>query len=183
MLLKMKAKKAKAVADAGGAPRRAGARNAGVLRATKDHNDLDLPDGCTLHFDNGPDDLCNFRLELRPIEGLYARGAFHFTFAIPNDYPHSVPKVHCKTKVYHPNIDREGHICLNILREDWRPVLNLQSIIVGLMFLFLEPNMDDPLHKEAAEVMARDRRQFERNVATAMQGGSVAGTRYDACLC
>ena len=31
-----------------------------------------------------------------------------------------------------------GHICLNILREDWRPVLNLQSIIVGLMFLFLQ---------------------------------------------
>ena len=49
----------------------------------------------------------------------------------------SAPKVRFITKIYHPNIDKEGHICLNILREDWRPVLNLQSIITGLIFLFL----------------------------------------------
>jgi hypothetical protein len=42
--------------------------------------------------------------------------------------------------------------------------------------------MDDPLHKEAAEVMSRDRRLFERYVAQAMQGGVVDGTRYDNCL-
>jgi ubiquitin-conjugating enzyme E2 M len=50
-------------------------------------------------------------------------------------------------KIYHPNIDLEGNVCLNILREDWKPVLNLQSIVVGLQFLFLEPNPDDPLNK------------------------------------
>lgn len=50
-------------------------------------------------------------------------------------------------KIYHPNIDLEGNVCLNILREDWKPVLSLQSIVVGLQFLFLEPNPDDPLNK------------------------------------
>eukprot|EP00729_Bicosta_minor_P008501 gene8501-30817_t len=181
MLLSLKKKKQTRTGGAGGA---AGARRVdpGLLRVTKDHQELDLPDGCSLHFDNGPDDLCHFRLELIPSEGLYAKGRFEFTFEISPAYPHTVPKVHCKTKVYHPNIDQQGHICLNILREDWRPVLNLQSIIVGLMFLFLEPNMDDPLHKEAAEVMRADRRQFERHVASAMQGGRVAGFTYDHCL-
>jgi ubiquitin-conjugating enzyme E2 M len=36
---------------------------------------------------------------------------------------------------------------LNILREDWKPVLSLQAVLVGLQYLFLEPNADDPLNK------------------------------------
>lgn len=41
-------------------------------------------------------------------------------------------------------------MCLNILREDWKPVLNLNSVMVGLQYLFLEPNADDPLNKGAS---------------------------------
>jgi ubiquitin-protein ligase len=44
-------------------------------------------------------------------------------------------------------VDLEGNVCLNILREDWKPVLNLNSVMVGLQYLFLEPNADDPLNK------------------------------------
>lgn len=33
-------------------------------------------------------------------------------------YPHDPPKVKCETMVYHPNIDLEGNVCLNILRWD-----------------------------------------------------------------
>lgn len=50
-------------------------------------------------------------------------------------------------QIYHPNLDLEGNVCLNILREDWKPVLNLNSVMVGLQYLFLEPNADDPLNK------------------------------------
>ena len=39
--------------------------------------------------------------------------------------------------MYHPNIDLEGNICLNILREDWKPVLSINSVIYGLSFLFI----------------------------------------------
>lgn len=41
----------------------------------------------------------------------------------------------------------EGNVCLNILREEWNPILNLNSVLVGLQFLFLDPNPDDPLNK------------------------------------
>lgn len=46
--------------------------------------------------------------------------------------PHDPPKVKCTQKIYHPNIDLEGNVCLNILREDWKPVLNLNAVIVGM---------------------------------------------------
>lgn len=40
-------------------------------------------------------------------------------------------------QVYHPNIDLEGNICLNVLREDWKPVLNISTVIYGLYYLFM----------------------------------------------
>lgn len=43
----------------------------------------------------------------------------------------------CETLVYHPNIDLEGNVCLNILREDWKPVLAINAIVYGLQYLFL----------------------------------------------
>ncbi len=63
---------------------------------------------------------------------MYKGGSFHFNFAINQNFPHDPPKVKCTQKIYHPNIDLEGNVCLNILREDWKPVLNLNAVIVGL---------------------------------------------------
>ncbi|SAM09531.1 hypothetical protein [Absidia glauca] len=111
--------------------------------------------------------------------GFYKDGSFFFTFAINNNYPHEPPKVRCTQKIYHPNIDLEGNICLNILREDWKPVLSLHSVMVGLQYLFLEPNPDDPLNKEAAEDLRRNRHQFAANVVASMKGHSVNNIQYD----
>ena len=68
------------------------------------------------------------------------------------------------------------------IREDWKPVLTINSIVYGLQFLFLEPNADDPLNKEAAEVLRQNRRVFEQNVARAMRGGYVGSVYFDRCL-
>lgn len=52
-------------------------------------------------------------------------------------------------QIYHPNIDLEGHVCLNILREDWKPVFDINSVIYGIIYLFYEPNANDPLNHGA----------------------------------
>lgn len=117
------------------------------LRAIKiDLAELDIPDTIQLDFPD-PSNILNFNISIHPDEGFYKGGVFKFTFSISNNYPHEPPKVLCIQKIYHPNIDLEGNICLNILREDWKPVLSLQAVLVGLQYLFLEPNADDPLNK------------------------------------
>jgi ubiquitin-conjugating enzyme E2 M len=83
------------------------------------------------HFPN-PDDILNFKLTIDPDEGMYKGGRFYFDFKINQNFPHDPPKVKCTQKIYHPNIDLEGNVCLNILREDWKPVLNLNAVVVGL---------------------------------------------------
>lgn len=83
-----------------------------------------------------PDDILNFTLTIEPDEGMYKGGSFVFTFAVNQNFPHDPPKVKCTQKIYHPNIDLEGNVCLNILREDWKPVLNLNAVVVGMQVCF-----------------------------------------------
>jgi ubiquitin-conjugating enzyme E2 M len=78
-----------------------------------------------------------------------------------------------RAQVYHPNIDMEGHVCLNILREDWKPVLTISSVMYGLTFLMLSPNADDPLNKEAASLYESNPRQFEQIVKRTLRGGMM----------
>jgi ubiquitin-conjugating enzyme E2 M len=99
-------------------------------------NELNLPKTCATDFPDA-DDLLNFKLIICPDEGFYKGGRFMFNFKVGQNYPHEPPKVKCETQVYHPNIDLEGNVCLNILREDWKPVLTVNSIVYGLQYLFL----------------------------------------------
>jgi ubiquitin-conjugating enzyme E2 M len=166
--------------------------------ALADVSELSLGSTMTTEFPD-PDDILNFVLHIEPDEGLYKGGRFSFSFAINQNFPHDPPKVKCKQKIYHPNIDTQGNVCLNILREEWKPVLNLNAVIVGMQvsctsrrrvhvvligpkFLFLEPNASDPLNKEAAEDLKNNRDAFKRNVRSAMSGGSVRGEPFDRVL-
>ncbi|KAI3522021.1 hypothetical protein L1887_11499 [Cichorium endivia] len=157
-------------------------QSAGELRLHKDISELNLPKTCNISFPNGKDDLMNFEVTIRPDDGYYLGGTFTFTFQISSIYPHEAPKVKCKTKVYHPNIDLDGNVCLNILREDWKPVLNINTIIYGLYHLFTEPNHDDPLNREAAAVLRDNPKMFESNVRRAMAGGYVGQTFFTRCI-
>lgn len=155
----------------------ASAHRAGQIRVQKDVSELDIPPSIHVDFPDA-DDLMNFTITLQPEEGFYAAGTFDFTVKVPEDYPHKPPKVKCTTLIYHPNIDLQGNVCLNILRQDWKPVLTLSSLLYGLQLLFLEPNPDDPLNKDAADLLKRDRFNFKRNVDASIRGGYVAGTYF-----
>ncbi|CAL5065484.1 hypothetical protein EJB05_44265 [Eragrostis curvula] len=172
-------KKEEAASAAGKAPVKK--QSAGELRLHKDISELNLPKTTSISFPNGKDDLMNFEIIIRPDEGYYMGGTFVFTFQVSPSYPHEPPKVKCKTKVYHPNIDLEGNVCLNILREDWKPVLNINTVIYGLNLLFTQPNDEDPLNHEAAVVLRDNPKMFEANVKRAMAGGYVGQHYFPRC--
>mmetsp|Transcript_19545 Transcript_19545/g.41168 ORF Transcript_19545/g.41168 Transcript_19545/m.41168 type:complete len:186 (-) Transcript_19545:694-1251(-) len=155
--------------------------SASELRLQKDISELNLPKQIKISFPNGPDKLDRFDITVLPDEGYYTGGRFSFSFSMPVAYPHDPPKVKCLTKVYHPNIDLEGNVCLNILREDWKPVLSISSVVYGLQFLFLDPNPEDPLNKDAAQILRDDPRQFAANVKRSMNGCYIGNTYFPPC--
>ena len=52
----------------------------------------------------------------------YSKGAFRIRIEFPAEYPFKPPKITFMTKVYHPNIDEKGQVCLPIISaENWKP--------------------------------------------------------------
>ena len=119
----------------------------GTIRVQSDLADLELPYNVTMNIPNKAN-IMTFNVTVTPDQGMWCGATYKFTFEMPKDYPYKPPKVHCDTLIYHPNIDLKGNVCLNLLKADWKPILTIQQVIHGLIFLFLEPNPADPLNIE-----------------------------------
>jgi len=151
---------------------------AAFLRVQKDLQDLDLPDNVKLVFPTKGDIMhFSFVMDVNYDESYWKGGLYEFKFDIPSKYPFDGPKVVCVDKIYHPNIDLEGKVCVNVLRP-WKPTYSIQIVLFGILFLFTHPNPNDPLNNEAAKVMREDKDRFKRNVRNAMKGQNVDGDSF-----
>lgn len=75
-----------------------------------------------------------------PADTPYENLVFKLSFAFPNNYPYAPPTVLFKTPIYHPNVDFSGRICLDILKDQWSAVYNVQNVLLSLQSLLGEPN-------------------------------------------
>ncbi|KAF6729260.1 Drebrin-like protein [Oryzias melastigma] len=129
-----------------------------LKRIQKELSDLqrDPPAQCSA----GPvgDDLFHWQATIMgPSDSPYQSGVFFLTIHFPTDYPFKPPKVAFTTKIYHPNINSNGSICLDILRSQWSPALTVSKVLLSICSLLCDPNPDDPLVPEIAHTYKADR--------------------------
>uniref|UniRef100_M3ZNL3 Ubiquitin-conjugating enzyme E2D 1a n=2 Tax=Xiphophorus TaxID=8082 RepID=M3ZNL3_XIPMA len=92
----------------------------------------------------------------------YHGGVFFLSVHFPTDYPFKPPKVAFTTKIYHPNINSNGSICLDILRSQWSPALTISKVLLSICSLLCDPNPDDPLVPEIAQIYKTDRQKYNK---------------------
>ena len=89
-------------------------------------------------------------------ETVYEGGKYKIEVYFPNEYPMVPPKCLFRTKIYHPNIDKLGRICLGILKDKWSPALLVSKVLISLQVLMSSPNLEDPLEVEIAKHFQND---------------------------
>mmetsp|Transcript_119189 Transcript_119189/g.344780 ORF Transcript_119189/g.344780 Transcript_119189/m.344780 type:complete len:151 (+) Transcript_119189:155-607(+) len=97
-----------------------------------------------------------------PADSPYAGGVFLLTVNFPSDYPFKPPKVWFVTKIYHCNVNANGAICLDILKDQWSPALTISKVLLSISSLLTDPNPSDPLVPEIAQVYLKDRAKHDQ---------------------
>lgn len=83
---------------------------------------------------------------------VYHKLIYKLSLKFPANYPFNPPNVKFETPIFHPNVDHNGSICLDILKEKWSAIYNVQTILLSIQSLLGEPNNDSPLNNEAASL-------------------------------
>jgi len=118
------------------------------------------------------DDIKHYEVTfIGPKETPYEEIINTLSINIPEDYPHKSPSIKFLNKIYHPNISQyDGSICLDILKENWKPVYSLRTILMSIISLLSDPNPDSPLNGEAAalykngKTSKEDRRKYTKMI-------------------
>uniref|UniRef100_A0A060TCN2 E2 ubiquitin-conjugating enzyme n=1 Tax=Blastobotrys adeninivorans TaxID=409370 RepID=A0A060TCN2_BLAAD len=113
-----------------------------------------------------PESDSNLLLWTGTIEGpkaTYYEGLkFKISLSFPPNYPYSAPTIKFTSPMWHPNVDMSGNICLDILKEKWSAVYNVQTILLSLQSLLEEANNKSPLNAQAAALWDKNPQEFKR---------------------
>ena len=136
---------------------------ASTKRITRELLDLrkDPPANCSAGPVNESDMFIWEGVIFGPSDSPYAGGVFNVSIEFPIDYPFKPPRIMFTTKIYHPNINTQGFICLDILKQNWSPALTISKVLLSILSMLTDPNPNDPLMPDIANQYVKNRAEYE----------------------
>jgi len=115
----------------------------------------DPPEGIKVMVND--EDISSFSAVIDGPAGTpYFGGTFYVRLCLSKDFPQSPPKAFFVTKIFHPNVSRDGEICVNTLKKDWKPDLGLKHVLLTIKCLLIVPNPESALNEEAGKLLLED---------------------------
>lgn len=99
--------------------------------------------------------------KIKPQSKIYLK-EYTFVITLPNDYPFSSPKIQCLQKIFHPNVDINGNVCLDFLRHKWTSAMGISWVIYGIFLFFIQPIGENALNTEAGDLLLKNKKLFEK---------------------
>ncbi len=113
------------------------------------------------------DELIHWSATMKgPTESPFENGIFTLDITFPTEYPFKPPIIKFLNKMYHPNINTLGAICLDILKDQWSPALSVFKVLLSISSLLADPNPNDPLNADVAGIYKQNK---EKYIATAKE--------------
>lgn len=117
-------------------------------------------------------------LIIGPPDTLYEGGFFKAHLQFPKEYPLRPPRMKFITEIWHPNIEKNGNVCISILHEPgddkwgyekaserWLPVHTVETILISVISMLADPNDESPANVDAAKEWRESYAEFKRKVA------------------
>ena len=105
----------------------------------------DPPSNCSAGMEG--DDIYAWEATVMgPAGSVYEGGVFQLSIIFPSNYPFKAPKIKFVNRIYHPNINSAGGICLDVLKDQWSPALTITKLLLSIIpnIEFLNENLINP---------------------------------------
>lgn len=125
--------------------------------------------------------LWNVGVMVLNVDSIYHGGYFKAQMRFPLDFPYSPPTFRFTPPIYHPNVYKDGKLCISILhqggdpttdeldRETWLPVQSAETVLISIISLLEDPNVNSPANVDAAVDWRKDRESYNAKVKTEVE--------------
>lgn len=122
----------------------------------------EAPEGIKMHMNE--EDITDIQATIIGPEGTpYEGGRFRMKIVLGESFPSGPPKGFFLTKIFHPNVAKNGSICVNTLKKDWKPEYGIAHVLTVCKCLLIHPNPASALNEEAGKLLLEHYEDFAKH--------------------